>query len=102
MMHDLVYGLKQLSHKYWETDASFQTRADRRKILMRLGKELVALGYRQLQVQDLQRYHGEALLRQWKARGLRPGTIKNLLAVLRWWAYHVGKPGLFPASNDTL
>src|SRR5207237_1105772 len=28
-----------------------------------------------------------------------PGTVKNRLSVLRWWAAHIGKPGLLARSN---
>lgn len=38
----------------------------------------------------------------WKRQKLSPGTIKNRLSHLRWWADQVGKKGIVPRSNDDL
>lgn len=44
--------------------------------------------------------HVNALVSLWKDLGLKVGTMKNLMAGLRWWAKHIGKPGIIPSDND--
>jgi integrase len=46
--------------------------------------------------------HVEALLNRWQAEGLSPGTLKNRIAALRWWAEKVGNAGVIPADNVSL
>ena len=42
----------------------------------------------------LKRKHVDALVAEWQRRGLAVGTMKNRMSVLRWWAEHVGRPGV--------
>ena len=51
--------------------------------------------------QDLKGRHVGALLRRWESEGIAVSTIKNRMAVLRWWAEKVGNPGAVK-SNDEL
>jgi hypothetical protein len=44
--------------------------------------------------------HVQALLERWKAEGISAGTMKNRLAVLRWWAEKIGKESLIAREND--
>ena len=41
----------------------------------------------------------QALLAQWTAQALSPDTIRNRLAVVRWWAVKVQKVAILPKDN---
>jgi site-specific recombinase XerC len=96
-MHDLIYELKSLTHRHRE--GSYATQANRHAILHQMGEQLIAAGYKQLHVSDLKGRHINALVRQWAADGLSPATQKNRMAVLRWWATHIGKADMLKADN---
>jgi integrase-like protein len=97
-VRDLNYGLKQLVHQ--RKEGSFQTRAARNHILQQAGNTLHDLGYRKLKPTGLKPKHVEALVEHWQAQSLSPGTIKNRLVHLRWWAEQVGKASVVARSND--
>jgi integrase len=97
---DLNYELKELCKA--NRDGSFSTQATRRRILDRIANQLHELGYRRMKAKSLKPKHVEALVSLWKDQGLKIGTIKNLIAGLRWWAKHIGKPGMIPSDNDAL
>jgi integrase len=40
-----------------------------------------------------------ALLRLWQEQHLAPGTVKNRLAAVRWWAEKIGRPQVLQADN---
>lgn len=90
-MNKLEYGLKQIADR--NRDGSFSTQANRRKILSMCAEQLKDLGYKtkQMNPSDFKGRHVNALLRQWRNDGVSVGTIKNRMAVLRWWAEKVGK-----------
>ena len=71
-------------------------------MLDRIANQLHELGYRRMRAKSLKPKHVEALVSVWKDQGLKVGTIKNLMAGLRWWARHIGKPGIIPSDNDAL
>lgn len=96
-MRDLQYELKQLGHRH--RDGSFATRANRARMLALIATQLSELGYKKLHATDLKGRHANALVRRWQAEGLTPGTLKNRLAVLRWWADKVGRAWTLPADN---
>jgi integrase len=96
-MHDLVYALKRLAERH--RDGSFATQANRKHMLMLCGEQLVASGYTQLQAAELKGRHINRLLALWQAQGIAPGTVKNRLSVLRWWATHIGKSSLLARRN---
>ena len=52
------------------------------------------LGFRRLRATGLKRKHVNALVAEWQRRGLAVGTVKNRMSALRWWAGHVGRPGV--------
>lgn len=83
-------------------DGSFSTQATRKSILNRIANQLHDLGYRRMRAKSLKPKHVEALVSLWKDQGLKVGTLKNLMAGLRWWAKHIGKPGIIPTDNDAL
>jgi len=97
-MRDLNYQLKQLGHR--NRDGSFGTQADRERMLALFATQLHELGYRHMRADSLKPKHVEALLERWKAEELSAATIKNRLAVLRWWAEKIGKENVVAREND--
>jgi hypothetical protein len=71
-------------------------------ILTLVSRQLREAGFRRMSSTSLKRKHVEALLERWQAEGLSPGTLKNRLAALRWWAEKVGNAGAIPADNAML
>jgi len=96
-MHQLTYALKQLADTYRE--GRYATQHNRRHMLMQMGEQLVAAGYKHLHVGELKGRHVTTLLAQWTAQALSPGTIRNRLAVVRWWAAKVQKVAILPKDN---
>jgi hypothetical protein len=41
-------------------------------------------------------------VKAWQFEGMSAGTLKNLLAHLRWWAEKEDKAGVIPANNTRL
>lgn len=97
-MRDLNYGLKRLVYRHKE--GSFATRAAREHILQQAANTLHELGYRKLTPQGLRPKHVEALVGHWQIQRLSPGTIKNRLAQVRWWASKVGKASVVARDNS--
>jgi integrase len=96
-MHQLTYELKQLAEAH--RDGSYATQANRKHMLMLFGEQLVAAGYQHMHVGELKGRHVTALLAQWTAQALSPNTIRNRLAVVRWWAAKVQKVAVLPKRN---
>jgi integrase len=99
-MDDLTYTLRQLCRR--NRDGSHNTQADRIRSLGLIARQLREAGFRQLKASSLKGKHVQALLDRWQAESLSPGTIKNRLSHLRWWAEKVGKAGILPADNAQL
>lgn len=97
-MRDLNYQLKQLCHR--NRDGSYATQAKRMHHLMLIANQLDALGFRGMNARTLKPKHVEALVKDWLAQQLSVGTIKNRMAVLRWWAQKVDKQNVVARSND--
>lgn len=70
-------------------------------MLTLIANQLYELGYKKLHATDLKGRHANALVRRWQDEGLAPGTLKNRLAVVRWWADKVGRSWTLPADNAT-
>lgn len=83
-------------------DGSFATQSNRRAILRQFADDLARAGFniRQMKAQDLKGRHVGALLRHWQAEGLAVSTIKNRMAVLRWWAEKIGNPGAVKSNEE--
>lgn len=83
-------------------DGSFATQSNRRAILRQFADDLARAGFniRQMKAQDLKGRHVGALLRRWQCEGLAVATIKNRMAVLRWWAEKIGNPGAVKSNDD--
>ncbi|MEW5756464.1 MAG: phage integrase N-terminal domain-containing protein [Pseudomonadota bacterium] len=97
-MRDLNYQLKQLCHR--NRDGSYATQAKRMHHLMLIANRLHALGFRGMSAHSLKPKHVESLVKDWLAQELSVGTIKNRMAVLRWWAQKVDKQNVVARSND--
>ena len=97
-MRDLNYDLKLLGYR--NKDGAYATQANRAHILASSPMNSIRLGYKQLRAQDLKGRHVERLVQAWLARGLAPGTMKNRMAALRWWAEKVGKASVIARTNS--
>lgn len=80
-------------------DGSHATQAVRRQMLRQIAAELQALGFRQMGASSLKPKHVDALVAGWLATGLSPGTCKNRMATLRWWAEKVDKAAVVARDN---
>jgi Phage integrase, N-terminal len=92
-MDNLTYELRALCRR--NRDWSHVTQANRMTILTLVSDQLLEVGFRRIQATSLKRKHVEALPERWLAERLSPGTIKNRMAALRWWAQKVGNAGRF-------
>jgi hypothetical protein len=97
-MRDLNYQLKQLCRHCRE--GSYATQVKRERMLTLIANQLHALGYRGMTARSLKPKHVEALVRHWFAQGLSIGTLKNRMAVIRWWAHKVDKQNVVARSNE--
>ncbi len=97
-MRDLNYQLKMLcKHSH---EGSFETRVGRERQLSAIANQLHDLGFRQLKATSLKQKHVQALVDHWLDQNLSPGTIKNRMSCLRWWAEKVNKRAVVAGSND--
>ena len=97
-MRQLNFDLKRLLERHRE--GGFVTRRDRSYVLAQAANTLHELGFRGLRATGLRRKHVDALVREWRRQGLSTGTVKNRMAHLRWWARHVGRPGVVGGNAD--
>src|SRR6266849_5527337 len=97
-MRDLNYDLKQLCRH--NRDGSYATQADREHILDLIADQLDAIGFRHMNAHSLKPKHVEKLVERWLAEKLSPGTIKNRMSALRWWAEKTGKGTSSPAPTS--
>ena len=80
-------------------DGSYATRTNRQLTLVAAGRTLRQLGYKLNHPQGLKPKHVDALVQHWQAQGQSTGTLKNKLAVLRWWAEKVDKASVIARDN---
>ena len=97
-MRQLNYDLKTLLAG--NPERGHATRRDRAYILDQAADLLHELGYRRLRATGLRRKHVNALVREWKRRGLSTGTVKNRMSALRWWARRIGRPGVVGTNGE--
>ena len=97
-MRDLNYQLKMLCRHSHE--GSFETRVGRERQLSAIANQLHDLGFRQLKTTGLKQKHVQALVDHWLGQNLSPGTIKNRMSCLRWWAEKVNRRNVVSGSND--
>jgi integrase len=96
-MRALNFDLKQLCYR--NRDGSYATQANRNQILQLIADQLHGSGFRNLRGTGLRPKHIEALTERWQAQSLNPGTIKNRMAQLRWWAEKIGKSNIIARDN---
>ena len=96
-MCDLNHDLKQLCRH--NRDGSYATQADREHILDLIADQLHETGFRHMNAHSLKPKHVEKLVERWLAEELSPGTIKNRMSALRWWAEKIGKENIVARSN---
>ncbi len=97
-MRNLNYQLKQLCRQ--NRDGSYSTQAKRQHHLMLIANQLHGFGFHGMGASSLKPKHVDALVKQWLEQDLSTGTIKNRMAVLRWWAQKVDKQNVVARSND--
>ena len=97
-MRDLNYALKQLCRH--NRDGSYATQADREHILDLIADQLEDMGFQHMNAHSLKPKHIEKLVERWLTEELSPGTIKNRMSALRWWAEKIGKENIVARTND--
>ena len=96
-MRQLHFDLLRLLED--DRQGSHGSRRARRYVLAQAAETLHGLGYRGLRARGFKGRHIEALVAEWRRRGLSDGTMKNRLAHLRWLAKKIGKPGIVRKDN---
>lgn len=97
-VRNLNYDLKMLCRH--NRDGSRSTQHDRERQLTQMANDLRRLGYGRMRGTSLKTKHVDALAKDWQSRGLSTGTMKNRMAVLRWWAEKVDKRNVVARRND--
>jgi len=80
-------------------DGSYQTQANRWDMLSLCARQLKEEGIYNLTPQGLKPKHVELLVNRWLLEQKSPGTIKNRMSGLRWWAEKVGKQNVLARDN---
>jgi hypothetical protein len=97
-MRDLNDQLKKLCRHCRE--GAYGTQNIRERMLTLMANQLHALGYRGMTSRSLKPKQVEALVKHWFDQGLSIGTLKNRMAVIRWWAHKVNKQNAVARSNE--
>jgi site-specific recombinase XerC len=96
-MQDLEYELRGMVRRASRT--AYGTRAARENVLMQAARALHEMGYRKMKPESLKPKHVEALVAHWQQQGLTPGTMKNRMSHLRWWAGAINKAPVVAREN---
>lgn len=97
-MRDLNYQLKRLCRRNHE--GSISTRVGRERQLSAIADQLHGIGFRGMGVQSLRQKHVKALVNLWLGKKISPGTIKNRMSCMRWWAEKVNRRCVIARSNE--
>ncbi len=97
-MRDLNYQLKKICRQCRE--GSYATQVKRERMLTLIANQLHEQGYRGMTARSLKPKHVDALVKHWFSQELSIGTIKNRMAVIRWWAHKVDKQNVVARSNE--
>ncbi|EDU4665342.1 integrase [Salmonella enterica subsp. diarizonae] len=99
-MNKLNYELKNLCKR--NHDGAFVTQKNRHNGLQLIASQLESVGFhtRVMSVHDLKGRHVNRLVSLWKQQALSDATMKNRLAMLRWWAEKIGNPGAVKTSEE--
>lgn len=96
-VRQLNYQLKQLCQR--NRDGSHATQRNRERILTLVANQLHTLGYRGMSATSLKPKHVDALVNHWRSAELSPGTLKNRMSALRWWAEKVHRENVIARDN---
>jgi len=97
-LKQLNYQLKQLCQR--NRDGSHATQRNRERILTLIADQLLVLGYRGMSARSLKPKHIDALVKHWRNAELSPGTLKNRMSALRWWAQKVNRENVIARDNS--
>lgn len=97
-MRELNYQLKNLCIR--NKDGSFSTQKSRSERLQNVANILHDSGFRSMKAESLKPKHIQCLIDKWIAEERSPGTIKNYMSSLRWWAEKVNKPAIIARDNS--
>lgn len=97
----LEFELQELCDK--NREGSHATQANRRAMLSLFATQIAANGYniKNMSAYDLKGRYVNKLIQQWRKDGVSTGTIKNRMAVLRWWAKKINNSGAVKDGNDS-
>ncbi len=96
-MNKLNHELKNLCKR--NHDREFVTQNNRHNGLQLIASQLQAVGFH-TRVMSLKGRHVNRLVSLWKQQALSDATMKNRLAMLRWWAEKIGNPGAVKTSEE--
>lgn len=100
-MASLAYCLRQLCYK--NRHGSHTTQKNRRNMLELFARQLKEGGYKLPQASSIKPKHVTHLVERWQTQDkLSVKTIKNRMAVLRWWSSAVNKASIIPRTNKEL
>lgn len=99
-MDALSYDLKTIA--LGNGEGSYLTRCQRHRGLQLIARELAALGFKLPAARSLKPRHIEALANHWRASHLSPGTMKNRMGWVRWWAAKIRKSNVVPRQNEAI
>ncbi len=98
-MTHLEFSLKIMTRQ--NRDGSFSTQKNRQKMLMLFARQIRKCGFpREMVATSLTGRHINSLLSIWENSGITTATIKNRMAVLRWWANKIGRPHIISKGNS--
>lgn len=95
----LKYSLKNILQK--DNFGSFASQHDRQQILLKFIDDLVGLGYKLPNIQNLKQKHIGAIVNHWKQQNLSNATLKNRLSAVRHLALLINKSQIV-LSNTAL
>ncbi|MBX7222562.1 MAG: integrase domain-containing protein [Blastocatellia bacterium] len=97
-MRQLNFDLKEMCLRH--RDGSYGTQHERLIALQQMADDLFSLGFHCLRAHNLKPKHVDALVCHWKENDLKPGTLKNRMSHVRWWAAKIGKGNVVLKTND--
>lgn len=95
-MRNLAYQIRQVCVR--TKSGSFSSQASRLRLGSVLARDLEECGFRNLDIKNMKPKHIDAVVGRWKER-LSPGTIKNLMSLVRRVAEYIGKENIVKPTN---
>lgn len=80
-------------------DGAFGTQKNRQRGLTAMAAELKSMGFVLKSAKSIKPKHVDALVSNWRDKGLTNATIRNRMSWLRWWADKVDKVPVLHRSN---